>query len=61
MWRALSEQLEELRRTHVAGAKDSVEFLKRLLEVARQVVEAERAEAEADSTSSWSSIPTRGR
>ena len=46
MWRALSEQLEELRRAHVAGAKGSVEFLKRLLEVAREVVEAERADAE---------------
>ena len=46
VWRALSEQLEELRRAHVAGAKGSVEFLKRLLEVAREVVEAERADAE---------------
>ncbi|MFN8521128.1 MAG: HsdR family type I site-specific deoxyribonuclease [Chloroflexota bacterium] len=46
VWRALSERLEELRRLHVAGARDSVDFLKRLLDVARQVVEAERAEAD---------------
>jgi len=46
VWRALSERLEELRRMRVATAAASVEFLKRLLEVAREVVEAERAEAE---------------
>ncbi len=46
VWRALSERLEELRREKLAGAKDSVEFLKRLLDVARQLVGAERAEAE---------------
>lgn len=45
VWRALSERLEELRQAHVAGAKDSVAFLKRLLDLARQLVEAERAEA----------------
>jgi type I restriction enzyme R subunit len=46
VWRALSERLEELRQAHVAGAKDSVAFLKRLLDLARQLVEAERAEAD---------------
>jgi type I restriction enzyme R subunit len=46
VWRALSERLEELRKARVAGATGSVEFLKRLLEVAREVVEAERAEAD---------------
>ena len=46
VWRTLSERLEELRQAHVAGAEDSVEFLKQLLEVARQFVEAERAEAD---------------
>jgi type I restriction enzyme R subunit len=46
VWRALSVRLEELRVEKIAGAKDSVEFLKRLLEVARQLVGAERAEAE---------------
>jgi len=45
VWRALSERLEELRKMRVAGATASVDFLKRLLEVARQFVEAERAEA----------------
>jgi type I restriction enzyme R subunit len=45
VWRALSTRLEELRAARVASAKDSVEFLKRLLDLARQVVEAERAEA----------------
>lgn len=46
VWRALSARLEALRAARVAGAKDSVEFLKRLLDLARQVVGAERAEAE---------------
>ena len=34
------------RRAHVAGAKDSVAFLQRLLDLARQMVGAERAEAD---------------
>jgi type I restriction enzyme R subunit len=46
VWRALSERLDALRSAHVAGAAASVEFLKSLLDVARQVVEAERAEGE---------------
>lgn len=46
VWRALSERLEALRKAHVAGAAASVEFLKRLLEVAQQVVQAERADAD---------------
>jgi type I restriction enzyme R subunit len=46
VWRTLSERLEALRTARVAGATASVEFLKRLLEIARQVVEAERAEAD---------------
>ena len=36
--------LENLRRQHIDTAVASVEFLKSLLDVARQVVEAERAE-----------------
>jgi type I restriction enzyme R subunit len=44
-WRTLAERLEELRRTRLATARDSVDFLKRLLDLARQIVEAERAEA----------------
>ncbi len=46
VWRALSARLEELRQARVAGAKDSVTFLKNLLDLARQVVGAERAEAD---------------
>ena len=46
VWRALSERLEELRRVRMESARDSVEFLKRILELARQIVGAERAEAE---------------
>ena len=46
VWRSLSEQLEELRQAHVTGAKDSVAFLQRILDLARQLVEAERAEAD---------------
>ncbi|MCU1494274.1 MAG: type site-specific deoxyribonuclease, HsdR family [Acidimicrobiaceae bacterium] len=46
VWRSLSERLEELRRAKVDSAAASVEFLKRLLEVARDVVTAERADEE---------------
>lgn len=46
VWRALSDRLDELRRARVTGARDSVEFLKRLLDLARQVVGAERAESD---------------
>jgi type I restriction enzyme R subunit len=46
VWRALSERLETLRKAHVASATASAEFLKALLEVAQQVVHAERAEAD---------------
>lgn len=45
VWRALSDRLEELRRVRMESARDSVEFLKRLLDLARQIVGAERAEA----------------
>ena len=40
--RALGERLEELRRKHEQGLLASIEFLKSLLELARDVVEAER-------------------
>ena len=46
VWRALSDRLEELRLARVTGARDSVAFLQRLLDLARQLVEAERAEAD---------------
>ncbi len=42
-FRALGERLEELRRKHEQGLLVSIEFLKSLLELARDVVEAERA------------------
>ncbi|MEN9646651.1 MAG: hypothetical protein RL238_3320 [Actinomycetota bacterium] len=44
VWRSLADRLEDLRRQRVQSAAASVEFLKALLDVARQVVEAERAE-----------------
>jgi type I restriction enzyme R subunit len=39
---ALGERLEELRERHQQGALSSIEFLKSLLELARDVVEAEK-------------------
>jgi len=44
VWRSLSERLEELRRSKIDSASASVEFLKRLLEVAKDLVTAERAD-----------------
>ena len=41
-FRALAERLEELRQKHEQGLLVSIEFLKSLLELAREVVEAER-------------------
>ena len=41
-FRALGERLEELRRKHEQGLLVSIEFLKSLLDLARDVVEAER-------------------
>ena len=41
-FRALGERLEELRQKHEQGLLVSIEFLKSLLELARDVVEAER-------------------
>ncbi len=46
VWRSLAERLEELRRARVESARDSVDFLKRLLELARAIVGAERAEVD---------------
>lgn len=45
-WQSLSERLNALRRAKIDSAAASVEFLKRLLELAKDVVETERAEAE---------------
>jgi type I restriction enzyme R subunit len=46
VWRSLSERLEDLRRAKIDSAAASVEFLKRLLEVAKDLVAAEKAEEE---------------
>ncbi len=44
VWRSLSERLEELRRAKIDSALVSVELLKRLLEVAKDLVTAERSD-----------------
>jgi len=46
VWRSFADRLEDLRRARMENARDSVDFLKRLLDLARQVVGAERAEAD---------------
>jgi type I restriction enzyme R subunit len=46
VWQSLSTRLEALRQAKVDSATSSVEFLKQLLELAKDLVEAERAEAE---------------
>ena len=45
-WRSLSERLEDLRRSRVETAEESVEFLKRLMELATDVVRVEKADDE---------------
>ena len=57
IWRTLAERLEELRRARLAGARDSVEFLKRLLEAARSWAPS-GPRPRAGSIASRSSIPT---
>jgi type I restriction enzyme R subunit len=46
VWQSLAERLEALRKTTIDSAAASVEFLKQLLEVARDLVAAEKAEEE---------------
>jgi type I restriction enzyme R subunit len=46
VWQSLSERLDALRRSKIDSAAASVEFLKRLLEVAKDLVAAERADKE---------------
>jgi type I restriction enzyme R subunit len=46
-YRSLAERLEKLRESRMGTASDSIEFLKRLLETARDLVKVEREEAEA--------------
>jgi type I restriction enzyme R subunit len=47
-FRALSERLERLKERHEAGQLHSVEFLKQLLDIARDLLEAERATPPAE-------------
>jgi type I restriction enzyme R subunit len=44
VWRTLAERLEMLRLARISDAAESVDFLKRLLELARDLLEAERAD-----------------
>ena len=46
VYRSLAEQIEKLRTQAVRNAEDSIEFLKKALEVARTLVQAERLEGE---------------
>ena len=46
VWRSISERLEQLRASKIASAEASVEFLKNLMELARDLVRAERADDE---------------
>ena len=46
VYQSLAEQLEKLRRQAMTRAEDSIEFLKKALEIARTAVQAERLDAE---------------
>ena len=46
VWKSLVERLELLRLSRIATAAESVEFLRHLLELARDLLEAERADDE---------------
>lgn len=46
IYRQLADQIEKLRKQALSRAEDSVEFLKKALELARTAVQAERLEAE---------------
>lgn len=46
VWQSLADRLEMLRKQRIDSAKGSVEFLKRLLELAGEILRAERAEAD---------------
>lgn len=60
VWRSLADRLEELRRARLEGAKDSVDFLKQLLELAQALVGAERADADGRLDSFQVLDPDRG-
>jgi type I restriction enzyme R subunit len=46
IWKSLAERLELLRLSRISSAAESVEFLRHLLELARDLLEAERADDE---------------
>jgi type I restriction enzyme R subunit len=46
VWRSLSDRLEMLRLSRISSAEESVEFLKLLLKIAKDVLEAEKADDE---------------
>ena len=46
IYRSLAEQLERLRRQAITRAEDSIEFLKKALQIARTAVQAERLDAD---------------
>lgn len=50
-YRSLAERLESLRQSYIETAEESVEFLKKLLELARQVVEADREQVAEEGAS----------
>ena len=66
--RSLAERLESLRQTYIETAEESVAFLKKLLEIARELVQADREQvAEEGAAASptarrhWSSSRDQGR
>jgi type I restriction enzyme R subunit len=46
VWRSLSDRLEMLRLSRISSAEESVEFLKQLLKIAKDILEAEKADDE---------------
>lgn len=44
VWLSLAERLEMLRKSRISSAEESVEFLRHLLELAKDLLEAERAD-----------------
>ena len=50
-YRSLAERLEALRQSYIATAEESVEFLKKLLEIAREVVQTDREQVAEEGAS----------
>lgn len=46
VWRSLSDRLEMLRLSRISSAEESVDFLKQLLKLAKDILEAEKADDE---------------